>query len=100
MGKKMAELETELQSLKLSLAKQNETPKPTVAPIPVRNPRVLTHHYGITCDGCQKSPIVGRRFKCLQCFNFDLCEDCEAKGHDHPMVRIVAVQNHHLFEKL
>ena len=32
------------------------------------------------CDGCGVFPIVGARFKCLQCPDFDLCEACFAKG--------------------
>jgi len=47
-------------------------------------------HRGITCDGCQQSPITGIRFKCRTCPDFDLCEACEAKNvhpADHPMVK-------------
>jgi peptidoglycan hydrolase-like protein with peptidoglycan-binding domain len=47
-------------------------------------------HHGITCDGCQQSPITGVRFKCRTCPDFDLCEACEAKNvhpADHPMVK-------------
>ena len=34
-------------------------------------------HSGIKCSICQKFPIVGIRYKCLQCNSFDLCEECE-----------------------
>jgi hypothetical protein len=47
-------------------------------------------HHGITCDGCQQSPITGIRFKCRTCDDFDLCETCEAKNihpADHPLVK-------------
>lgn len=47
-------------------------------------------HRGITCDGCQQSPITGIRFKCRTCPDFDLCESCEAKNihpAEHPMVK-------------
>ena len=33
-------------------------------------------HAGITCDGCDKNPIEGPRFKCLVCNDFDFCHDC------------------------
>jgi peptidoglycan hydrolase-like protein with peptidoglycan-binding domain len=47
-------------------------------------------HHGITCDGCQQSPLAGTRFKCKVCPDFDLCETCEAKNlhpADHPMLK-------------
>lgn len=43
-------------------------------------------HKGTTCDGCYPGDktavecIVGVRFKCLECENFDLCSICEEKG--------------------
>eukprot|EP00899_Mesostigma_viride_P002427 jgi/Mesvir1/12185/Mv00423-RA.4 len=35
-------------------------------------------HPTITCDGCGMSPIMGARYKCLDIYNFDLCQDCKA----------------------
>eukprot|EP01052_Picozoa_sp_SAG31_P002222 SAG31_NODE_76_length_27534_cov_13.661868_10_plen_1603_part_00 len=37
------------------------------------------------CDGCQTFPLVGARFKCLHCADFDLCSQCMF-GHrqEHP----------------
>ncbi|XP_065582815.1 utrophin-like isoform X3 [Artemia franciscana] len=44
------------------------------------------------CNICKMSPIVGLRYRCLKCFNFDLCQSCFfsgkiAKHHklSHPM---------------
>ncbi|KAI5120454.1 hypothetical protein M0805_008501 [Coniferiporia weirii] len=52
-------------------------------------------HVGIFCDGC-KDNIIGVRWKCLTCSNYDLCEKCY-DGHEHEMMKIehpnAAVQN-------
>jgi hypothetical protein len=48
-------------------------------------------HKGITCFLCKISPIVGHRFKCSVCVNFDLCNLCEEKhseSHGHPFIKI------------
>ncbi|KAG7399313.1 Next to BRCA1 protein 1 protein [Phytophthora boehmeriae] len=37
-------------------------------------------HLGIICDGCEKAPLVGVRYKSLEVPDFDLCEECEASG--------------------
>ena len=47
-------------------------------------------HYRYICDGCGMSPIVGIRYKCAVCSDFDFCEKCEAKmgeSHNHPFVK-------------
>lgn len=35
-------------------------------------------HRGVMCNGCQTQPILGIRYSCANCPDFDLCEDCEA----------------------
>lgn len=51
-----------------------------------------TAKHNVKCKVCKMSPIVGFRYHCLKCFNFDLCHNCffvgkVAKGHkfEHPM---------------
>ena len=41
-----------------------------------------------TCDGCDTKPIVGNRFHCTVCEDFDFCENCEKNNqHGHPFKR-------------
>lgn len=49
----------------------------------------LPVHTNIICDCCDTT-IHGHRYKCMQCFNYDLCMRCESKlrHKDHMMVRI------------
>ncbi|XP_075984488.1 dystrophin isoform X7 [Anticarsia gemmatalis] len=44
------------------------------------------------CNICKEYPIIGFRYRCLKCFNFDMCQKCffngrKAKNHKltHPM---------------
>ena len=36
-------------------------------------------HANIICDGCQMQPIVGARWKCSTCADFDFCSLCHAE---------------------
>lgn len=46
-------------------------------------------HSNVTCDGCGVEGIVGTRYKCTVCPDYDLCENCEPE-HDrsHPTIKI------------
>jgi len=60
-------------------------------------------HLSVTCDGCGQSPIIGVRYKCANCGNFDLCSACEAKGvhdKDHVFVKIPRPTSHHWFRPI
>ena len=48
-------------------------------------------HDGVTCDGCGKNPIVGIRYKCVNCDQFNMCSDCIGKVEHYSM---------HLFVKM
>ena len=48
-----------------------------------------TTHFHVKCDQCGMVPIVGVRYKCTVCPNFDLCETCESQGqHPHPLLKV------------
>ncbi|KAI6058276.1 E3 ubiquitin-protein ligase KCMF1 [Aix galericulata] len=47
---------------------------------------------GVSCDACLKGNFRGRRYKCLICYDYDLCATCYESGAtttrhttDHPM---------------
>ncbi|CAF1416796.1 unnamed protein product [Adineta steineri] len=46
-------------------------------------------HAGVECDGC-KGSIVGFRYKCVVCPNYDLCDKCSSAGihSEHNMIKI------------
>ncbi|KAF8512331.1 hypothetical protein JB92DRAFT_2928993 [Gautieria morchelliformis] len=51
----------------------------------------LPIHEGWECDGCKTAPIVGVRWKCLVCDEYDLCDAChssEAHPVEHQVLRI------------
>ena len=52
-------------------------------------------HKGVKCNKCGMRNIVGCRFKCTVCNDFDLCEKCEAKyggEHLHPFLKVYEPQ--------
>lgn len=34
---------------------------------------------GVSCDGCMAPNFTGDRYKCLRCYDFDLCARCYAE---------------------
>ncbi|XP_054929802.1 E3 ubiquitin-protein ligase HERC2 isoform X6 [Dermacentor andersoni] len=55
--------------------------------------RVSIIHENIVCDGCETCPIVGTRFKCRFCRNYNFCERCFKTNqvHKHPFNEISRV---------
>uniref|UniRef100_K7FRQ4 Sequestosome 1 n=1 Tax=Pelodiscus sinensis TaxID=13735 RepID=K7FRQ4_PELSI len=48
---------------------------------------LIVVHPNVVCDGCE-GPVVGPRFKCTICPDYDLCGTCEKKGihKEHNMI--------------
>ena len=57
-----------------------EVPKPT--------------HFNVVCDGCNQSPLLGVRYNCLNCYNYDLCEKCHASQHRHHTFQALGLAIH------
>lgn len=49
-----------------------------------------TVHRSVQCDNCLAHPIVGPRFHCLVCEDYDLCSSCVSHVHHdhHSMLRL------------
>ena len=50
-------------------------------------------HYGVKCDKCGVLPIIGYRYKCHVCKNYDLCQNCEEINsqtgeHPHELIKL------------
>ena len=48
-------------------------------------------HKGVRCEGCGLEPMVGWRFKCSICDDYNLCENCEERigsQHNHPLIKL------------
>jgi hypothetical protein len=53
--------------------------------------QAMQMHPNVQCDGCEVAPLIGLRWKCLQCYDFDLCDTCFTAGkHNtaHPFARL------------
>jgi len=58
-------------------------------------------HRGVECNSCGACPIQGVRYHCANCFDYDLCENCEASqvhalNHVFYKIRIPAPTRGHI----
>lgn len=58
-------------------------------------------HTGVFCNSCTKNNIVGVRYKCIICADYDICDECEGRlfpVHDatHAFIKIKDPQQHTL----
>ena len=55
----------------------------------------LNMHHGIKCERCQTLPIMGHRYKCPRCLNYNLCEECEQLNSEiefHPHNNFILIR--------
>lgn len=64
----------------------------------------MSRHEGVSCDACMRGNFKGRRFKCLKCYDYDLCANCYEAGAttprhsvDHPMQCILTRADFELY---
>ena len=85
-----------------------------IIPIEI-NSLVSAYYSGVSCDSCLKGNFRGRRYKCLICYDYDLCAACYEAGAtntshtiEHPMQCILTrsdfgknpqIQSHTSFSK-
>lgn len=87
-----------LVKLRTPGARYHEPPAPAV-PTPNNGAFAAAVHARVLCDSChptQYLPIVGPRYACLECPDYDLCEGCALKGTEtmghkasHAMTKII-----------
>lgn len=64
----------------------------------------MSRHEGVSCDSCLKGNFRGKRYKCLICYDYDLCATCYDAGAtntrhttDHPMQCILTRMDFDLY---
>lgn len=58
-------------------------------------------HGGVTCDECRMYPIQGVRWKCVECYDYDLCDNCYNNGlhnMDHTFNAIIDSSTPHMLQ--
>jgi len=55
------------------------------------NKNIVIMHKNIQCNNCYENNIIGKRFICSECNNFNLCENCEklnCHNKEHSLIKI------------
>lgn len=49
----------------------------------------------VACDNCNVYPLIGVRYKCSVCKNFDFCQNCEETvSHPHAFIKLTSPDIH------
>jgi hypothetical protein len=83
----ITQIKSEVQEELMNQSRMSEAFKKSEVSDEEVKPKVVHNH--IICDGCGADPVMGVRYKCAVCNDYDLCEKCEATSdHDHPFLKI------------
>jgi len=52
-------------------------------------------HFGVECNVCGEYPIIGDRYKCSICEDWDCCARCEPQHDDHPLIKFKRASKEH-----
>jgi hypothetical protein len=80
INKRLDEIQQSIFDLAKTSQLKEQFPKTIQVSKPNRNH--TTKHSNIICDGCDGS-IVGFRFNCIECEDFDLCQSCDDKEFEN-----------------
>lgn len=74
--------------IKSSVAVESDCDKEECGQNYSETPPTKTLHVDLECNECD-GEILGFRYKCIQCEDYDLCANCEVKGFhpEHCMIR-------------
>ncbi|EGT49270.1 hypothetical protein CAEBREN_26283 [Caenorhabditis brenneri] len=80
---RLSGLESKIASIQAMDQKQSAPAEKVNRPFPPAK-------HSASCDACL-GDIIGHRYKCLECADYDLCEQCEKKSvhYEHALIRIV-----------
>ena len=88
----LEKIKQEINGLKMKIANSEKTEDVNLKSEPKKEEKKnLVVHNEYICDGCEDEPIVGIRYKCTVCDDFDFCEKCEkvlGPQHGHPLLKI------------
>lgn len=81
-----------LNSVRAIIRKEMENYLPKLLSAVSEEPSSIVHE-NIICNRCGTYPIIGHRYKCSVCMDFDFCQNCEKSvTHEHPFIKIRSPQ--------